>query len=104
MILIKGESSEVFKYHSREEIIYEFYVKHIETINAEIKSINKQLKELRKSGFTDVDEEIKDLKRLRQRLNYRVNKEYDFLFMHLSRLDKADEERIWKDLESKNIL
>ena len=104
MILLKGESPDVVNYYSREELIYDFYVKHIEDINIELVSVNKQIKNLRKAGFTDTDEEIKDLKRLRQRLRYNVNKEYDFLFKHMSRLDKEVEERIWKDLKNKNIL
>lgn len=104
MMLLKGESPDVVNYYSREELIYDFYVKHIEDINIELASVNKQIKNLRKAGFTDTDEEIKDLKRLRQRLRYNVNKEYDFLFKHMSRLDKEVEERIWKDLKNKNIL
>ena len=104
MMLLKGESPDVVNYYSREELIYDFYVKHIEDINVELALVNKQIKNLRKAGFTDTDEEIKDLKRLRQRLRYNVNKEYDFLFKHMSRLDKEVEERIWKDLKNKNIL
>ena len=104
MMLLKGESPEVVKYYSRKELIYDFYVKHIEDINVELDSVNKQIKDLRKIGFTDTDEEIKDLKRLRQRLRYKLNKEYDFLFKHMNRLDKEDEERIWADLKNKNIL
>ena len=104
MMLLKGESPDVVNYYSREELIYDFYVKHIEDINVELVSVNKQIKNLRKAGFTDTDEEIKDLKRLRQRLRYSVNKEYDFLFKHMSRLDKEAEERIWADLKNKNIL
>lgn len=104
MILFKGESPDVANYYSREELIYDFYVKHIEDINVELDSVNKQIKDLHKLGFIDTDEEIKDLKRLRQRLKYKLNKEYDFLFKHINRLDKEDEERIWADLKNKNIL
>lgn len=104
MILFKGESPDVVNYYSREKLIYDFYVKHIEDINIELVAVNKQIKDLRKVGFIDTDEEIKDLKRLRQRLRYRLNKEYDFLFKHLNRLDKEAEERIWADLKDKNIL
>lgn len=104
MMLLKGESPDVVNYYSREELIYDFYVKHIEDINIELASVNKQIKNLRKAGFTDTDEEIKDSKRLRQRLKYKLNKEYDFLFKHINRLDKEDEERIWADLKNKNIL
>ena len=104
MMLLKGESPDVVNYYSREELIYDFYVKHIEDINIELASVNKQIKNLRKAGFTDTDEEIKELKKLRQRLRYNVNKEYDFLFKHMIRLDKDDEERIWADLKNKNIL
>ena len=104
MLLLKGESPDVVNYCSREKLIYDFYVKHIEDINIEIDSVKKQIKDLNKLGFIDTDEKIKDLKRLRQRLRYRLNKEYDFLFKHMGRLDKEDEERIWKDLKNKNIL
>ncbi len=104
MLLLKGESPDVVNYSSREKLIYDFYVKHIEDITIELDSIKKQIKDLNKLGFIDTDEKIKDLKRLRQRLRYRLNKEYDFLFKHMGRLDKEDEERIWKDLKNKNIL
>lgn len=104
MILFKGESPEVVNYYNREKLIYDFYVKHIEDINIELVAVNKQIKDLRKVGFIDTDEEIKDLKRLRQRLKYKLTKEYDFLFKHMNRLDKEDEERIWADLKNKNIL
>lgn len=104
MLLLKGESPDVVNYCSREKLIYDFYVKHIEDINIEIDSVKKQIKDLHKLGFIDTDEKIKDLKRLRKRLGYRLNKEYDFLFKHMGRLDKETEERIWKDLKNKNIL
>ncbi len=104
MILFKGESPEVVNYYNREKLIYDFYVKHIEDINVELDSVIKQIKDLHKLGFIDTDEKIKDLKRLRQRLKYKLNKEYDFLFKHINRLDKEDEERIWTDLKNKNIL
>lgn len=104
MILFKGESSDVNKYQSREEVIYKYYVKHIEKIKSELKHINVQLKELRADDCEKNSESIKNLIRLRQRLRYNLNKKYDLLFKHMHCLSNEDEERIWKDLKNKNIL
>lgn len=104
MILFKGESSDVSKYHSREEVIYEYYVKHIEKIKSELKRINVQVKDLRAEDCEKNSEQIKNLIRLRQRLRYNLNKKYDLLFKHMHCLSNEDEERIWKDLTNKNIL
>ena len=104
MILFKGESTDVNKYQSREEVIYEYYVKHIEKIKSDLKHINKQLKELRADDCETNSESMKNLIRLRQRLRYNLNKKYDLLFKHMHCLSNEDEERIWKDLKKRNIL
>ncbi len=104
MILFKGESTDVNKYQSREEVIYEYYVKHIEKIKSDLKHINNQLKELRANDCETNSESMKNLIRLRQRLRYNLNKKYDLLFKHMHCLSNEDEERIWRDLKKRNIL
>ena len=105
MIMFKGESTEPYKlYNSRKEIIYEYYEKLILECKEQIREINRIIKNNRQNGLDENSSEMRKLKNSKTKLRKKLNKYYDFLWMHVSCLDQKEAYEVEQDLFDRHIV